>query len=80
MSDQQMTPAEEAEDRAYDTLYDAQEKYIRERFGDEAAEKANYGWGVDETGSDPEVQTKVYRRGVLTTWLSRPDDHTFQPF
>ena len=59
-----------------------QERYIRARFGDEAADVANYGWfGDDGLGY---VETKVYGYGVLSSTVSVIDDttirHEFVPF
>ena len=45
-------------------IYISQEVVIKNRYGKEAADKANYGWGVD----DCTVQTKVYGHGVLISW------------
>jgi hypothetical protein len=51
-----------------------QERWIEERFGEDAADGANYGWGSDEC----EVATKVYGHGVLVTKVDGP--HTWLPF
>jgi hypothetical protein len=46
-----------------------QGRMIRERFGQEADHKANYGWGVNEEEQFLSVETKVYVKPpwVLTT-------------
>ena len=46
--------------------YDAQMEYIKEEFGEDAANKANYGWAVDGYT----IATKVYGHGVLVTDLA----------
>lgn len=54
---------EKLEERAYAE----QEDMIREMYGVEAADKANYGWGVDDDGDEISICTKVYGIGVLNT-------------
>jgi hypothetical protein len=51
-------------------IYRAQERWILKRFGKEAADSANYGWGVSATDDYVSVQTKVYGHGVLTSEAS----------
>jgi hypothetical protein len=66
---------------------DGQFTWIRERYGDEAAECANYGWGTDGT-DEPlvlYVATKVYGHGILNTAARRAASgfevaHEFIPF
>lgn len=47
--------------------YDQQAKEIERAFGKTSANDANYGWGVDETGKNLQISTKVYGKGVLNT-------------
>jgi len=63
-------------------IYDRQYQWIKDNKGKEAAEKANYGWGVDETGKVLVVETKVYGHGVLISRASTKEDitHDFSPF
>ena len=44
-------------------LYELQTKFIIEQCGEDAANKANYGWFTD----DDIVLTKVYGYGVIST-------------
>ena len=46
-------------------IYEAQEKVIKKKYGEEAAEMANYGWGVDEQEDSVGVATKVYVDPVM---------------
>jgi hypothetical protein len=48
-------------------IYEHQEKEIIKRFGKEAANKANYGWGVGGDDDSLSVATKVYGHGTLQT-------------
>lgn len=57
-------------------IYAEQENYIREHFGDEAAQIANYGWGVDTVGERIDISTKVYGHGVLETEATSLEDIT----
>lgn len=66
------------EPEAEDVTYEAQREYILAEFGEEAADTANYGWGVDEIVGV--IATKVYGHGVLTTAIGETDDHEFEPF
>jgi predicted transcriptional regulator len=68
------TSEEEFDD--HDRAYTSQAAWIEERFGAEAARKANYGWGQSETGA----ATKIYGHGVIQTNFDSPDEHTFSPF
>ena len=54
----------------------AQDRIIRERFGERAAYFANYGWFQDPVLGY--VETKIYfePRYVITSWVSVVDDHT----
>ena len=61
----------------------AQEAYIKERFGQEAADCANYGWGVDCDALGVSVCTKIYSFGTLQTNAVRGDapedfEHEFE--
>jgi hypothetical protein len=38
-----------------DKIHEEQVRYIDREFGEEAANSANYGWGVDETESSISV-------------------------
>jgi len=64
-------------------IYDEQYEYIKKHFGKDAADSANYGWGVDELGNGFRVATKVYGRGTLTSrgFLGDPEiTMDFEPF
>lgn len=64
-------------------VFEEQEKYIREKFGDDAADNANYGWGVDVFDKGVSVSTKIYRHGVLTSKANIGDSgiqHEFEDF
>jgi len=65
-----------------DEIYNRQYQWIKDNKGKEAAEKANYGWGVDTTGEKLVVETKVYGHGVLISRGSSKEDisHDFEPF
>lgn len=52
-----------------DLLYGAQSSWIRRHYGEEAAENANYGWGVSGAGKGAVVETKVYGQGVLISHM-----------
>lgn len=55
-------------DRSEDMIIGHQYNVIKDFFGKEVADKANYGWGVDEVSGS--VETKIYlpdRRRILTT-------------
>jgi hypothetical protein len=54
-------------------VYAEQERLIREKCGQEAADKANYGWGVGGGDNSVSVATKVYGFGVLQTDASLGD-------
>lgn len=43
-----------------DQIYSQQVDLIRKRFGREAADQANYGWGVNEGDRHLTIETKVY--------------------
>ena len=58
-----LTDEETFEDQCYESQYG----FIKKDCGKEAAEKANYGWGVSGTEDYIDIATKVYRHGVLTT-------------
>jgi hypothetical protein len=46
-------------------IIDEQYKLIKEKYGEKAADAANYGWGVDCMRDAISVSTKVYGKGVL---------------
>lgn len=58
-----------------DRIYAHQERVIREKYGKEAADQANYGWGVDERDDSITVETKIYgdEPMVLVTFAKFPD-------
>jgi len=60
-----------------DLAYGTQHEWIEERYGREVAERANYGWVVDEI--DRVIATKVYGFGVLTTNIDTYQ-HTWEGF
>lgn len=53
--------------KAEGAIYRAQERIISGAHGKRAADRANYGWGVDAGPRFVEVSTKVYGHGVLTS-------------
>ena len=59
------TASQEDIERREQEAYDNQEAWIRKHCGKQAADKANYGWGVDEV--EGVICTKVYGFGVLIT-------------
>lgn len=65
-----------------DEIYDQQYQWIKDNKGKKAAEAANYGWGVDETGEELCVETKVYGHGVITSRGSSKENirHDFHSF
>lgn len=50
-----------------DAIYLHQWEQIKAQHGLEAAEAANYGWGVAPNGDGVSVATKVYGHGVIQT-------------
>ena len=64
-----------------DEIYAQQYQWVKDKFGKEAADSANYGWGVDETGEALAIETKVYGHGILTSRGSSIENisHDFQP-
>lgn len=72
-----LTPQQRAAVEREDEAYDAQEAWIKENCGDEAANTANYGWFVDEV--DGNICTKVYGHGVLTTVIATLE-HEWDPY
>lgn len=46
-------------------IYEAQHKIIAEKYGEQAAELANYGWAVEEYDDRVGVCTKVYVEPVM---------------
>lgn len=75
-------PTAKALEMLEERAYAAQAAYIRKRFGKEAAESANYGWGVEDWENGVIISTKVYGHGVLTTTgeIGLPLSHTFREF
>jgi hypothetical protein len=73
---------DELDDDAYEALVssvvEAQQRWITERCGAEAARRANYGWGIDDV--DSIIQTKVYGHGVLTSTIEPEPKHDFEEF
>ncbi len=63
-------------DELEDKIYDAQEAYILEKFGKQAAVDANYGWGADYDS----ISTKVYGHGVLTSYIEDSIDSVVHDF
>ena len=66
-----------------DKIYKEQEEYIEKEYGKDAANKANYGWGVNDNEDSIEVATKVYGIGILnsTGFPSTGEiDHDFEEF
>lgn len=64
-------------------IYIEQEKYIKEHFGEHAADVANYGWGVDGQKNGINIATKVYGHGVLCSEAHLGDSeitHSFEDF
>ena len=64
-------------------IYIEQKKYIEEHFGEDAADVANYGWGVDEHKDGIGVSTKVYGHGILQSEAHLGDSeiaHSFEDF
>lgn len=54
------------EARAYDEQYNE----ILRQYGKDAADKANYGWGVSGDDDGTDIATKVYGHGVLSSYIS----------
>jgi len=69
-------------EKVEDEIYNQQYQWIKDKFGKEAADKANYGWGVDKTEPELCVETKVYGHGVLVSRASSEEDigHEFREF
>ena len=65
-----------------DKIYAAQERWIRKRFGDDAADNANYGWGVDVVDEHHYVlvATKIYGHGVLHSEAAGLSDRVSHDF
>jgi hypothetical protein len=62
-------------------VIDAQFAWIKKECGAKAADQANYGWGVEISGKNVVVNTKVYGHGVLTstgTYRVRRIDHSWE--
>lgn len=62
-------------------VYVEQQKYIKDKFGQDAADSANYGWGVDELKDGVQVSTKVYGHGILSSEVHIGDSeitHSFE--
>lgn len=54
-----------------DKCYARQYRLIKATYGKEAAEKANYGWGVIDGEVLLDISTKVYGHGILRTVANR---------
>lgn len=52
-------------------VYDQQYKTILAECGQDAADNANYGWGVSGGARTVDVATKVYGHGVLVSIAER---------
>lgn len=52
-----------------ETAYEQQAALIKEEYGQQASDNANYGWGVDETDDEMVIKTKVYGHGVLISTI-----------
>lgn len=66
-----------------DRIFEAQQKLILKRFGADAANCANYGWGFTSVDDEVIIETKVYGHGVLITNAKHPSrqlNHQFDPF
>lgn len=64
-------------------IYIEQEKYIKEHFGEHAADVANYGWGVNGQKNGINIATKVYGYGILCSEAHLGDNeitHSFESF
>jgi len=71
-----MSP-EGLEARAYDMQYDE----IARECGQDAADAANYGWGVGGDEDHTSIATKVYGKGILSTYIDLKTgsiDHEWQ--
>jgi len=53
----------DAESRIYGEQYEE----VKREYGKRAADRANYGWGVEDGDGYVRVSTKVYGRGVLSS-------------
>jgi len=75
---------EEWDEEILDEIQDEQQKVIEEKYGLDAAEKANYGWGIDDTEVGMSVATKVYApQMVLVSTASFPSKdiaHSWRPY
>ena len=59
-------------------LQDSQVAWIRKRFGNKAAQLANYGWASDGEGKNFSLTTKVYGKGILySSYDDDKIDHDF---
>lgn len=54
-------------------VFAEQERLIEEKYGKQAAEKANYGYGQGGDDFSVSIATKVYGHGVITTDASIGD-------
>ena len=67
------TPDQVAWENLEDRIFNHQEILIFKKYGRDASDKANYGWGINEFEDRLEVETKIYGvgmeggRDVLTT-------------
>lgn len=77
--EEELTPMDKLEEEIYDKQYN----YIKNKFGKDAANSANYGWGASASDEYISIATKVYQHGVLTsegTLSSGEITHNFEKF
>jgi hypothetical protein len=62
-------------DDVEDRIYTHQHDLIKARYGEEEADRANYGWGVAERDNGISVATKIYNGAgtILITDAEEPD-------
>lgn len=64
-------------------VYNAQYRLIKRECGEDAAKKANYGWGVDGDDEHISVATKVYGHGIIQSaaeYADRKVHHEWKDF
>lgn len=54
---------EELEGKAFDAQY----QMVKLECGQEAADNANYGWGISEDETSSSICSKIYGHGLITT-------------
>jgi len=52
-------------------IQDSQHKWIKEEFNKKTADNANYGWSIDGSGKNASIGTKIYGKGVLTSYYRK---------